>query len=372
MMKVRFEVRRSKDYDTCVSNGWFSFAVASGDVRAGEEICQEYPYLTFERSNHSYTVEDSTGMENGDEFVLSVTALLKRRLETSSREELKLFRSLRKTRMTNELVGENDLDMIFTNAVLLQHENDIAEPRGLAQLADSTVNRGDSLSNPSKPAVYGVYLTLGLLSHSCSPNTIVNLNQSNLISVRAVRDISKGEPITRSWLPQLCVPRAVRQEAFSNMFPRCRCECDICRVDSLSASASTEMYRHAEIDDILRKQVGHEFRRIQSMVKGGSKLCADDALDMSSSLLPSLQNLIRLLEVCYCSGFCNVLALRYLHLQVSYILMVRVPTILYTFQPTSNIHIYWYASIRYLEPRTRRFECIPTPSRSHVFHHDPR
>ena len=335
-MKERFEVRRSKDNDTCVSNGWFSLAVASGDVRAGEEICQEYPYLTFEKSDHSYTVDDSTGMDNGREFDLSVQSLLKRRLETSSREELKLFRSLRsKTRMANKIDDEedlsyvDDLDIILTNAILLQREDDLVEPKGLTQLADSTINRGDSLSNPSKllPAVYGVYLTLGLLSHSCSPNTIVNLNQNNLVSVRAVRDISKGEPITRSWLPQLCVPRAVRQEAFSNMFPRCRCECYICRVDSLFASANAEMYRHAEIDDIFRKQVGTEFKRIQSIVRGGPRLCADDGVNRSSSLLPRLQGLIRLLEVCYCSGFCNVLALRYLHLQVSYILMVRSPSL---------------------------------------------
>ena len=76
----------------------------------------------------------------------------------------------------------------------------------------------------------GVYLSLGHLPHSCSPNTYLSIGHEGVLSVRATKRIYCGDVITRSWFDDLYLSYEERQEKFRKMFgDNTHCQCEFCQ-----------------------------------------------------------------------------------------------------------------------------------------------
>lgn len=142
------------------------------------------------------------------------------------------------------------------------------------------------------------YSELTHFPHSCTPNAILVISKKKSASLHAIKYISKGSPITRSWMDNLSTPKQNRNKSFSKKFGRpCRCDiCEKCRSDSL----------FAEIDDLFRLRI-HEFcSRAQPILHSSQ----------SHFAIPLLEQLISLLECGYIQYYSNILLLRLVHLKL--------------------------------------------------------
>ena len=98
----------------------------------------------------------------------------------------------------------------------------------------------------------GICLDASRINHSCIPNAHFSWNNNiERETVHAVRDISKGEEITISYVPAICTLKKRRRQLRPYVFT---CDCPACRIDTDSGMSSRvrrrQMLRlHHEIAD---------------------------------------------------------------------------------------------------------------------------
>ena len=229
-------------------NGWTRFFIAQLDIAPGAVLSTEKgPFVLCEK------------IKNDDLSLGLIRLNTAEQLEIKSVSDIILWKSLRicpnyslerDSRMTQ------DASICISNAVPLRG--------GSFQFSDSLcVNR----PSPSNNNV-GVYLTLGLMPHSCAPNTSHNISPDGALVTRASRRIMRGDVITRSWMSQLYSPYTSRQRVFAQMFGNnLICQCEICARSTVRTDTSNinDRLLHQFLDSFLRNAFIKECTKIQKL-----------------------------------------------------------------------------------------------------------
>ena len=242
-------------------NGWTHFFIAQQDIPIGAVLSSEnYPFVLCEKFKND---DLSLGL------ILKATA---EQLEGKSVNDSMVRRSLRicpnysierDSRMTQ------DASICISNAVPLRGPN--------FQFSDSLCVHRPS---PSNNAV-GVYLTLGLMPHSCAPNTSHHISADGTLVTRASRRILRGDVITRSWMNQLYSPYTSRQRVFAQLFGNnLICQCEICArstvlTDSNNNNDINDRLLHQFLDSFLRNAFIKECSKIQKLEEREAALLSE-------------------------------------------------------------------------------------------------
>ena len=109
-----------------------------------------------------------------------------------------------------------------------------------------------------------VYLTLGVMPHSCAPNTAHSIDAAGALVTRAARSIHRGDVVTRSWMQRLHVSYAERQRSFAALFGvGLVCQCVACaRANAADNGPAREHLLHQYVDNYLRYSVVKEAARL--------------------------------------------------------------------------------------------------------------
>ena len=241
-------------------NGWTRFFIAQLDIAPGTILCSEKsPFVLCKKFKND---DLSLGL------ILKATA---EQLEGKSTTDSILWKSLRicpNYSMERDSRMTQDASICISNAVPLRSDS--------FQFSDSLcINR----PSPSSSDV-GVYLALGLMPHSCAPNTSHNISADGVLVTRASRRILRGDVITRSWMNQLYSPYTSRQRVFAQMFGHnLICQCEICirstvRTDISSININDRLL-HQFLDSFLRNAFMKECTKIQKLEEREAALLSE-------------------------------------------------------------------------------------------------
>jgi hypothetical protein len=156
---------------------------------------------------------------------------------------------------------------------------------------------------------------IATIPHSCSPNAVIHLSKDGTkATVRAANAIKRGEHITRSYIPDLFATVDERQKQLEGLLGwQSACSCAIC-----SLCVSDESFQ--KFDNLLRSRIHSERASLQKYILLSEE---GEGEDRKEPVVKSLKNLIKLLELGYGHGVCDVLGLRALHFELARILLVR-------------------------------------------------
>lgn len=349
-------------------NGWRRFLVSDRDIAPGEVISEELtPFIICAQYNDD---DISLGL------IIKATSeqLLDKALEDlviwEGLRVNPLYAAARDQRMTHET------SICISNAVSLS--TGVSENRYLDSMIINRPNGGDENQRSKGGKMVkkhagadeilhasGVYLTLGMMPHSCSPNTSHIISVDGSLMTRASRRINRGDVITRSWMHQQYVSFADRQREFAQQFGvGTTCQCETCfRCTVTEGSNVRDKILHQCIDNFYRYSVAKDCERLAQLdehdpvLQGewksdeGDNNSAYEAhraagrvhKDMKSERRPSgrqapdhhghrgsnqslavVSRLIALMELYYQHSFCNVQVLVKLHLHATAIHTVRL------------------------------------------------
>jgi hypothetical protein len=283
----------------CDFNGWKNSLIALRDISPGEIIYREKSFLISADNDFNHHDMLKTGIEE--------------KLSKCSVTEMSKYRELRCLSSLKLHRGNLDVGIALTHAVKL---NKVCDIDWSCSLDSSCIHmiplRIDVKTNDRAKTAFnfvGIFLSLGFMPHSCSPNTVIDIDSEGVITIRASKYIRTGESATRSWIPDLYLSRIRRSHDFILLFGDRMCRCEVC-------SRETTNLPHSIFDDTLRLRIRERVQQFARLVGASEKPPS------STTVLKVATSLIRLLEHAYYGSFCSALMISRLHLRVSALQMV--------------------------------------------------